>query len=115
MRHWNTVLPEEKAQRLATRITRGTDDGVVWTWDVLHRCTNARPFDAQVFMQFLRYISAPTLLLDGATSLFQIPDYDDRAACIADAARQSLEGGHLLHHDAADDLAQAIRIFLGAN
>jgi len=111
MRHWNTSLTPDEAERLAGRITTAhPDGGLVWTWDPLHRSTAPFPFSAELFHAWIRAITAPTLLVEGSTSLFRVPDGLERAASLTDARSVSIDGaGHLIHHDRPEALARVIR------
>ena len=110
IRHYNPGIPEEVARDLVARTTRPDPDGLQWTWDPLHRGRSPSPFQASLFSRFLSEITAPTLLVTGGRSWFRIEDVAERAACLADARQITIpEAGHLVHHDAPEALAQAIR------
>jgi len=110
MRRWNTSIPDYEAERLAQRITRPhPDGGLMWTWDPLHRASSPYPFSADLFHTWIREITAPTLLVDGSTSLFRVPDGAERAASVPNATSVTIEdAGHLLHHDRPAALARVI-------
>jgi len=111
MRYWNTTLASEVAERLAERITEPhPEGGLRWTWDPLHRATAPVPFSAELFQQWIRAITAPTLLVEGSASLFRVPDGAERAASLTDARSVTIDGaGHLIHHDRPEALARVIR------
>ena len=120
VRKANPSLHEEEARRLVERTTRpgapagtGTGDGLVWTWDPLHRARMPVPFQASVFVRFLREITAPVLLVDGGRSPWILPDAQERMAALAVSRREVVvRAGHLVHHDAPDALARLVRAFL---
>ncbi len=112
MRRWNTSMPDEEAERLARRITRPADDGqgLVWTWDPLHRAASPNPFSASIFQKWLGAITAPTLLLEGSSSVFRVPDAAERVAAFPNARSETIQNaGHLVHHDRPEALARVIR------
>ncbi|MEQ1506887.1 MAG: alpha/beta hydrolase [Myxococcota bacterium] len=113
IRKFNPEIPEAVADALAERITAPDGDGVRWTWDPLHRGRAPNPFEAAIFVRFLREITAPTLVIDGGRTSFVVADAPERAAAIRDARRVVIpDAGHLVHHDAPDALADEIRRFL---
>ncbi|TNE91275.1 MAG: alpha/beta hydrolase [Deltaproteobacteria bacterium] len=112
MRRFNPRLDAERALALAARITRPADDGdgLVWTWDPLHRGRNPTAFDGKLFEQFLARIEAPTSVIWGADSGFLAAERANRIACLRNLrAEVSIRGaGHLVHHDRPEALAEAI-------
>lgn len=124
MRRWNPQLSEATTRRLAARVTRVVREGdpqvrepvagqLTWSWDPLHRGRSALPFDAAVHTDFLRRIQAPTLLVDGGTSLLQLPDAAERAAALPSAHHEVIpDAGHLVHLDQPAALAERIATFL---
>lgn len=114
MQVYNPTLPLAVATRLAQRATRPVAHGLVWKWDALHRARSPVPFQASTFMDFLRMITAPTLSIQGGASTFQIEDGDQRLACILAATSAQIAGaGHLVHHDAPQELTMMIERHLG--
>lgn len=129
LRRINPLLPADTAERLARRQLRPVrpDDPAVappatpgtftWTWDPLHRARTPNPFDADLHRTYLAAIRAPTLLIDGARSTFRLDplDHEARAAAIPDHRTLTLpDAGHLVHHDAPEALAEALRAFFDA-
>lgn len=112
MRRFNPRLPLERAVELASRITRPSKDGegVVWTWDPLHRGRNPTAFGAGLFERFIEKITAPTTVIWGADSGFLASERDRRQDLLQDLRGVvQIEGaGHLVHHDQPQRLAQAI-------
>lgn len=112
MRRHNPLLGEDRALRLATRITRQNPhgDGLIWTWDPRHRSRNPRPFVEAHFSEFLAAIPCPTLTVDGSRSGFPGAE---RAVHLPNATTATLDAGHLVHLDAPEALAKAIESHLG--
>jgi pimeloyl-ACP methyl ester carboxylesterase len=112
IRAYNGV-DEATARTLAARVTEPHLEGLRWTWDALHRARMPTPFDAALFIRFLAEIRAPVLAVEGGRSPFVLPDWDARAAAVADLRREVIpDAGHLLHHEVPDRLAATIRAFL---
>ena len=114
MRVFNKRLTDEVAHQLVQTLVRPSQGNqLTWAWDHLHRSRNAHPFDAEVFKQFLREITCPTLLIRGSHSKFYPDDYPSRQACLQQATEVVIDdAGHLVHHDQPEALAKAINTFL---
>ena len=120
MRRFNPRLPDATAHRLAARLLRpvtpteaaALPDGagtLTWRWDALHRSRAPVPFRADVHMAFLAAITAPTLLISGGTSIWQLPDHDQRMRQIPAVSHQVVpDAGHLVHLDAPDATARLL-------
>ncbi len=107
------ALARELAARITTEDASGS--GLQWTWDALHRGRSPTPFSSAQASAFLSRIDAPTLLIDGAETAFQVEDHAQRAAAIPSAGHVVIPGaGHLVHHDAPAALIQALMAFLDA-
>lgn len=100
----NGALGPELARFLAARTTRPEGDGLVWTWDPLHRARSPHYIATDLFQRLLAAITAPTLVIEGARS-WSPQDVDARYASLNHARRLSLDGGHMLHHEVPEDLA----------
>ncbi len=123
MRDFNKALSPEEALRLAARVARPVVEGdpfvtrpVVgawtWAWDPAHRGRSPTPFRAEAHQVFLSAIRAPTLLIDGGSSPFKLMDRDARRRSLSHAIELTIpQAGHLIHHDAPDALATALREF----
>lgn len=97
MRMQNPELPEELGLFLAEKSTRRTDDGLVWTFDPLHRTMSPLPFRPELFAAFCKNISCPTLLMFG-TRGFRLPDEAERIAHFRNARSVELgEVSHMMH------------------
>lgn len=116
MRRGNPDLPLDVAPALAQRLTRPDGAALTWTWDALHRSRAPGGFAAARFRRFLATIDAPTLVVDGAASIYQgIPDLHARRAELRDHRRVVLDGvGHHPHHTCPALLARHIREHLDA-
>lgn len=115
LRKSNPSLGEDEARRLVERTTEPLEGGIGWTWDPLHRARMPVPFQAELFLRFLREITAPVLLVDGGRSPWTVADHATRAAALRDSRREVVaRAGHLVHHDTPDALARVIRTFLDA-
>ena len=114
MRRSIPSLDLSRARELAGRVTRPLPDeeGLVWRWDALHRSRSPRTFETDVFITFLQAIEAPTLVLHGQHSTLHLADVARRVSAIANAEERTLDGGHNLHHDAPQRLADEIAEFL---
>ena len=110
IRSFNPRISQREAERLAARLL--ADDHATWRWDPLHRARNPKPFTTAGFDPFLRAITAPVLLVDGAESPVDFPDLVRRRSLITDTRRVVMGGGHLLHHEDPQALAQVIGAFL---
>ncbi len=110
---FNPNIAHATARAMVERSTRPVTGGLVWTWDPLHRARSPKPYSWAEYRQFAAAITAPTLLIDGADSVFRFPGVTERADAFAHARLQSIGGaGHLVHHDQPERLAQAIDTFL---
>lgn len=110
MRRVNPRLPEATARRLAERQTRPEGDGLVWTWDPLHRSRSPTAFSARGFLSFLGAIEAPTLLIEGDNSPYRgIGGLGARRDAVRNAHLVVLDDtGHFPHHTCPGQLAALI-------
>ncbi|MCA9569791.1 MAG: alpha/beta fold hydrolase [Myxococcales bacterium] len=106
LRRANRALSPQAALDLASRQTREVRGGLQWAWDARHRGRAPRPFDERHLEVFLREITAPVLAIRGSRSGY--PAFE-RAEHLQDVRTRVLEAGHLVHHDAPADLADAVR------
>lgn len=114
MRVQNPDLPDELGRFLAERSTRPapSGDGLVWSFDPLHRTRSPMPFALESYRAFLRRIAVPTLVV-GASRGFRVPDEAERVAELPDARTVEIDGaGHMIHWLAPDALADALLGFL---
>ncbi|MGE0788230.1 MAG: alpha/beta fold hydrolase [Sandaracinaceae bacterium] len=110
LRGMNKELPEPLARELASTGTQPgpNGEGLVWSFDPLHRTTSPSVFDAAVFETFLRRIAAPTLIVNGQHG-FRTPDHAARVAALPNAVEITIESaGHMIHQSQPVVLADAI-------
>jgi pimeloyl-ACP methyl ester carboxylesterase len=106
-------LPEVEAARLARHATRRTPEGIFWAFDPRLRTRSPLPYPVEQFRVFLKAITAPTLLVEGAESDFRTQVTDQRERDIAVLREISIEGaGHMVHHERPLNLADAVADFL---
>ncbi len=91
-------------------LTRDAGDGkVAWKHDPLHRTTSPMPFFRNLFVEFAKKITAPTLYVEGGPLGWHPPDEEDRLAAIGNLSRVTLAGaGHMMHWTQPDPLAAAL-------
>lgn len=89
--HWGRFLAE--------KATKQTPDGRrAWRFDPLHRTISPIPFRVELFTEFLRGITAPTLVVLGSKG-YRLPDADEAARLSAIANHDVLEiegAGHMI-------------------
>ncbi|NET57746.1 MAG: alpha/beta hydrolase, partial [Symploca sp. SIO2E6] len=108
------TMSENLALKLANRITEPCDGGVRWRWDPLLRNRtgigfNGNSFPKARYLELLRRIQAPTTLIYGDTShLNRTDDLSQQQAAMPQAKRVFLSGGHNLHIDAPQAIANLI-------
>ena len=111
MLRFNRSLNEDAARLLVTRHTRSREDGMLeWSWDARHRSRSPRPFSTAQFIQYLKSISHPTLLVFGQTSQYlQIPDLDVRIQALTNHTVCTLPNvGHHPHQGCPELLCEHI-------
>ncbi len=113
MTRHNPKLDPAVAHALAARSTRETPGGVTWAWDPRHRARFPRPFVERHFLPFVQEITAPTLVVWGADSPFPGLDRAEHLTSAETVRIHRIDGaGHLVHHDAPEQLAEHIEAFL---
>ena len=113
-------LPLDHARLLATHGTvpvggpvGGPDGaGVRWSFDPLHMTRAPTPFREDFYEEFLRAITAPTLVIWASESWYPPEVRDRRGGWIAGATTAVVPGGHMLLYTSAPALAQVIGPFL---
>lgn len=126
MRRWSPRLSEDRARRLAARVTRPIRPGdtlageaapgqLIWTWDPLHRARSPRPFLAASFAHHLDALQAPVWLLYGSETFYAWPDLPEREARLDIQERRVLDGcGHSPHLEAPGRVAAFLADALGS-
>lgn len=100
-------LPANQARPIVERGLRETEHGWHWRSDArVNRPSSIRLAETQV-RSLLRGIEAPTALLLAQPDTPYLPGTQmrERAACVADIAVTSMEGGHHLHLEHPDAVA----------
>lgn len=112
----NPRLADDFALHLARHSTHKGEDGRYrFTFDLLHKTRSPQPFYVEQSLAFWRRISAPTLAVIGAQSVFKtrIADWHKRLAALPDARMVEIPGaGHMIHHEDPEALADVILQFL---
>ncbi|AKU90231.1 alpha/beta fold hydrolase [Vulgatibacter incomptus] len=112
MRVQNPELSDELGLELARHSTRAVAGGYVWSFDPIHRTRGPYPFRTETFLEYLRAIRAPTLLVDGETG-HRARDHQRRRDALPHAKLVELPRvGHMMHWFAPDAVAGAIHGFL---
>ena len=110
----NPRLTETAALELARAGMKPDGSGKwVWKFDPLHRTAAPQPFYAAQALEFLRRITCPVLIVEGAQShQRRRTDKQQRYNAISRRERIVLEdAGHMVHQDNPKELAQAIAAF----
>ena len=111
LRRLSPGLSTEFSESLSARSTVEVDGGVVWRWDPLHRTRIPSVFSKESYIAALRRITAPVALVYGDAGWYKFPDLPEREAALKDFKRHTLPGGHNLHIDAPEAMAD---IFIDA-
>jgi pimeloyl-ACP methyl ester carboxylesterase len=112
---YNPRISESFAHHLALHGTKQADngEGIVWKFDPVHRTRGPQPFYLEQARAFWLRVTAPTLLVRGELSPFRWDESEDRE-CFSSVRRIEIPGaGHMVHHEQAGRLAEAILAFLG--
>ncbi|MBE9049171.1 alpha/beta fold hydrolase [Nostocales cyanobacterium LEGE 11386] len=114
LRQSTPAMSEEFSLKLAKRITEPVNGGVRWRWDSLLQTRtilsfSGMPFGKAKYMELLRQIKVPITLVYGDKSNFnRTNDLSEQKAAMPQAKRVFLSGGHNLHIDAPEALANII-------
>ncbi len=105
----NRRLEAARAAELAPWLAEACDGGFRWRFDPAHRSRTPSIYQPERVRPFLEAITCPVLLVTGGQSWYRYPDLERRRGWIENAERLHLPGaGHMLHHEAPLELAQAI-------
>jgi len=108
MRRQNPALTEELGAFLADKGTRAVDGGRQWAFDPLHRTPSPSVFQAALFIEYLRAIAVPALVVAGEKG-YRLADEAERLAALPDGQLVELPGvGHMMHWEAPEALADAL-------
>lgn len=113
LRQVTPSLSEERALQMARRITQScdTDGGICWRWDP-HLLTrsgvtfNGLAFKASCYTELLRRIQVPVTLVYGEEGSYKM--LSQMQAIMPDATAAVLPGGHNLHVDTPEALANIV-------
>lgn len=119
LRQVTPALPETMALRMAQRLTKGQDGGLVWCWDARFDAPHERllaGLEREEYLGMLARMPVPITVVYGAASGWI--NQADKAllhAALPHTLPVVLHGGHNLHVDAAADLAEVIRQAIKGN
>ncbi|MDE0034869.1 MAG: alpha/beta hydrolase [Deltaproteobacteria bacterium] len=108
-------LTAERARHLACHGMHRTEAGAwQWKFDPLHRTTSPQPFYLEQFREFLRHVTCPTLVVQGAESEHRARgDIQARYGWLPRADLVILHGaGHMVQQDNPEALARTLAPFL---
>jgi pimeloyl-ACP methyl ester carboxylesterase len=115
IRHANPRMTSDQARVMAARLTEPCLGGVRWRWDARLRTLARIAYSSTSgltegrFIEMLRSNGPPTTLIYGSNSeLLPRSDVDSFVQAANGVRAIWLDGGHNLHHDAADVLARII-------
>jgi pimeloyl-ACP methyl ester carboxylesterase len=115
LRQTNPRLDPQLALHLARSGMKQTPAGKwLWKFDPLHRTTAPQPFYTAQAIEFLRRITCPVLIVDGAEShQIRRQDIKERLEAIKNRKQAVIENaGHMVHQDNPKALAEVIAGFL---
>ena len=115
IRRANPRISSDRAQVLAARLTEPCVGGVRWCWDARLRTRAGIGYSGtgglarRSYVEMIRSIHSPMTVIYGKSSeLLRSSDVDGFVQATNGARTIWLDGGHNLHHDAADALARII-------
>jgi len=114
LRDADPLLTEELALILAERGTRQNADGSrSFKHDPLHRSRGPYPYRLETAKSYWRRIRCPVLYVQGAQSIYQLPDIDERLSCFSSLEKHTLEGAaHMMQRHKPRELLRLIARFL---
>lgn len=115
LRQTNPRLTAEIAGELArSGMKRGANGRWVWKFDPLHRTSAPQPFYVAQALEFLRRLSCPVLIVDGAESRqTRRADRQERYDALRDHRIATVRNaGHMVHQDNPAALADLLCSFL---
>lgn len=116
LRESQTGMGERAALLLARHGTRPVERGVEWTWDPAHRRTFGSTLDEEQLLACFRAVTCPVQVLH-ATHGFSFDDQQmsRRLEALRAPPPLSFEGGHHVHLDQPQQVAEAIAAFIQKN
>jgi len=115
LRQTNPRLTERAALDLAHAGMKQNAAGKwAWKFDPLHRTAAPQPFYTGQAVEFLRRITCPVLIVDGAESRqARRTDKQARYDAIPNCQRTTIaRAGHMIHQDHPEQLADAVSAFV---
>ena len=111
---YNPRISESLALHLAVHGTRAVEEtaGFVWKFDPVHRTRGPQPFYLEQARAFWQRMTAPLLRVRGELSPFRWDAVENRESVSAVERIEIPGAGHMVHHEQADRLAEAILTFL---
>ncbi len=107
------VLAETSAQILIDRGMKDVEDGVSFRFDPRLRLRSLHRFTEEQVLAFLSRIACPTLLLRANQGWpFDTEMMTARVACVPDIEVHQMDGGHHVHMDDAEAVAQVLARFI---
>jgi pimeloyl-ACP methyl ester carboxylesterase len=110
----DSFLPDARALDLARWLVREREDGAFeWLHDPMHRTRTPMIYRPEVWRPFLLATTCPVLTVTAGVTWYRWPDLPERRAALRDHRHLHIEeASHMLHHDAPEELAEAIGAFL---
>ncbi len=105
-------LSESHAEVLVQTGTSTTQRGLRWSFDPLHMVRGPYPFREHWYLEFLKAIQAPTLVVWGQDSWYPEEIRSQRASLIPNVQVATLPGGHMLPYDVPELLGEHIAAHL---
>jgi pimeloyl-ACP methyl ester carboxylesterase len=103
------ALTDEHATLLARHGTEVLPDGKVrWRFDPQHLVRSPTPFLEVAFLEFVRAITAPTLLVWATESWYPSEVQERRGAAFASPRIERIPGSHMLPYDAPETLTRLV-------
>jgi len=102
----------DTAEKLLERDLREVPGGYSWRSDVRLKHSFMRTFSEEQVLAFLRNIQAPTLLLQAERTALKEAFYPGRIDSVRAMRVVTLPGGHHLHMENVEPVAETLRAFL---
>jgi pimeloyl-ACP methyl ester carboxylesterase len=103
------AVSPEIIRRRAEQLTRKSGDGVVWTFDPLHRTRSPIAFSVDRWRAHATRVACPTLTVGGGHTGFHPEDEGDRIALFPHVRSAEIEdAGHMMHWTKPHEVAQLL-------
>lgn len=101
-------VPRAFLEELAPQATRDSEDGLIWSFDPLHRTRSPVGLDAARFAEFARTIQQPTLLIQAEQGL-RWGDETERFTWFPHSQHKLIQdAGHMMHWTHPSQLAELL-------